>query len=489
LFFSQKSSGKRGSLIFKPSPKRYFLSQEKALPPEETIKRALKILTEREIPLLESVFRIDFVDRLGIPVYVGKPSREVKRALSLSESFGKGLTEDQAMASALMEFVERFSLFSLLQDKSHFERKSLKEIKDLTYTEELLLKPLHPHFLEKEVLEELSEIPLLLTRAYDLLNFKEVPFPLFWFYRIYGTSGWASGNTLEEATLQAICEVIERHCISIVMEERLVVPTIAQETLKDPLINELLEKINKAGIEIYLKDFSLGLGIPTIGVISFDRKVESETLRIYGAAGTHPNPKYALIRALTELLQHRAQVLYAEKVLHRKAGPTFCFLRFKEEKEAEFFKRGKIISFEELPSISRKDFKEEIEILLGLLKERGFQIFLKIATHPEISLPAVAVIIPSARLNRPSTKLHPYLHIAWNFMDLEDYERALTYFDKALGLIPDYQKIPQILLQAFECSKKLKDRRALYFAEKLIEIYPEILNSKRFLESLKEIGF
>ncbi len=474
--------------LFKSSPKGYFYSLERAFPPSVTIERALQKLLASENPILEKIYRIDHLDRVGIPVYRAETTKEVSSKLGLKESFGKGLTADQAKASALMELVERYSIYDFLERKEEFQIHSFSEALNKTLPVEFLLAPLDEVFREKRFIEELSRAEMLFTPVYDLCDEREILFPLYWFYRIYGTSGWAAGNTLEEATLQALCEVIERHCISKIMEERLEVPTIDPSSIKDPLICEVLERIKKAGIEIFIKDFSLGLGISTIGVISYDQAPPVETVRAYGAAGTHPNPKYALIRALTELLQHRAQAIYSEKINKKPGGQTFCFLKFKTKKNMDFLLRGKKISLNELPSFSHVDFKVELEHLLALLKKAGFRVYLKIATHTILQFPVVMVYIPQARLNRPSTKLHPFIHLSRQYMDMGNYKRAIYYLEEAIKEIPTYERIPQILAQAASCYKKGGDlEKALSYYQKLIEISPSILGSPKFLKDYFEL--
>jgi ribosomal protein S12 methylthiotransferase accessory factor len=81
----------------------------------------------------------------------------------------------------------------------------------------------------------------------------------------------------------------------------------------------LINKFLDAGIELYIKDFTLGLNIPTVSVLAYDSNPPTNTVRIYNAAGAHLNRDFALIRALTELAQHRAQIIYKENK-HKKPG-------------------------------------------------------------------------------------------------------------------------------------------------------------------------
>ncbi|MEZ0343507.1 MAG: hypothetical protein ABWJ99_01680 [Caldimicrobium sp.] len=88
----------------------------------------------------------------------------------------------------------------------------------------------------------------------------------------------------------------------------------------------------------------------------------------------------------------------------------------------------------------------------SILKEAGFRIYLKSATHPVLQFPVVMVYIPQARLNRPSTKLHPFIHLSRQYMDIGNYKRALYYLEEAFKEVPSYKDIPQILAQGANCS-------------------------------------
>ncbi len=473
--------------MLRSSIKRYTYSQEKACHPKETIEKVLQKLKTIKVPILKEVFRIDELDRIGVPVYVCKIYEEVENLLGMGESFGKGITPLQAEASALMELIERYNNFSFLS-KENYLLEPYESLKEKAVPIELLLAPLHSIFREDSFAEELKNIKLRWNEAYDLVESKTVYFPLYWFYRIYGTTGWAAGNTLEEATLQALCEIIERHCISVVMEERLEVPTIDIESIEDPVLIELIDKITSSGIEIFIKDFSLDFKIPTVAVITHDPLAPTPTLKVYGSAGTHPNPKYALIRALTELIQHRAQVLYRERVLKKPGGPTYCFLKFEKLDDAEFLLKGHKISFERLPFFSDMDFKVEIEYVIEELYKKGLKTFLVETTDEVLQIPSVIVVVPGARLNRPSTKLHPYLLISRQLMDNKLYKEALFYIEMAFKEAPSYKKLPQILSQAGMCAKLAGEyEKSLEYYENLLEISPQLIQSQRFVNELREI--
>ncbi len=406
----------------------------------------------------------------------------------MESTFGKGVTPEQAKASALMELVERFSCFSFLRRFDQCLILTYTEVKDQALPLDYLLSPFVSVYRDSETLSALEEVPLVWTKAFELIEAEETLFPLPWFYHIYGTTGWAAGNTAEEAILQALCEIIERHCISRVIEEGLCVPTIDPETIESELIKELLERFAKAGLEIIIKDFSLDLGVSTIAVIAYDPDPIILKLKFYATAGTHPNPELALIRALTELAQHRAQMIYRETVLKQPAGPTFCFPLFRSRDEVNFLYQGERVSFERLPSFSAPDFKTEIEHVISLLREQNFRVYVVETTHKDLDIPAVIVTIPGARLNRPSTKIHPYLLVARQLMNIGRYQEGTAFLEKAFTVQPSLKNSPQILCQAAVCYKKAKDyEKAAEYFQLAQKRAPYLLQSPKFMAEFKEV--
>ncbi len=474
-----------GGDLLKSSLKKYTYGQEKACLPEETISLALTRWQNLGFPLPE-VLSLEEYDKLGLPVYTCLLPQ--KFPFPVESTFGKGVTPEQAKASALMELVERFSCFSFLRRFDQGLILTYTEVKDQAIPLDYLLSPFVSVYREPETLLALKDVPLIWTKAFELIEGKETLLPLPWFYHIYGTTGWAAGNTVEEAILQALCEIIERHCISQVIEERLCVPTIGPKSIESELIKDLLEKLAKAGLEIIIKDFSLDLGLSTIAAIAYDPAPIIPKLKFYATAGTHPNPELALIRALTELAQHRAQMIYRERVLKQPAGPTFCFPLFRSRDEVNFLYQGEKIPFERLPRFSFLDFKAEIEHLLSLLERQRFRVYVIETTHKDLDIPAVIVTIPGARLNRPSTKIHPYLLVARQLMNIGRYQEGTVFLEKAFAIQPSLKNSPQILCQAAVCYKKAKDyeKAAEYFRLAQTKA-PYLLQSPKFMAEFKEV--
>ncbi len=469
------------------SYKQYVYGQEKALAPIETVKRALERLTRSHLPILKEIVSLQEHDRIGIPVFTCRLNPQLGVGLRFKETFGKGVNTEQAKASALMELVERFSGFSFLTDKERFLKTNYLELKGEKTTPREMLAPFPSVYRLPEVAKTLQDTCLFWTQAFDLTTSKNCLLPLRWFTYLYGTTGWAAGNSLEEAILQALCEIWERHCVSIIIEEQRIIPTIEVDSVKSEIARDILDKLFQAGIEIFIKDFSLNMGIPTVAVIGYDSSPPVSVLRIYAAAGTHLNPELALIRALNEFVQHRAQVIYREKVEKKAGGPTYCFPLFKNKEAANFLFQGPKTDLSNLKGFSHPDFKVEIEYLLSLLASQGFKAFMVETTHKTLGIPSVIVTVPGARLNRPSTKVHPYLFLARQLAEMGLYQEATAFIEKAFRDQPSLRRLPQVVCQAAMCYKKAGNfERAVSYYEQALSLSPSLARAPKFITDLTE---
>src|SRR5205809_7374345 len=134
---------------------------------------------------------------------------------------GKGPTKEHAMASALMESIERYSSLPSGGQRK-FTRSSYAELSRTC-------KVLHPDRLVEPVRFEYRDDMLMDWLAgYDLASSEEVMVPasaaLFRYtppppavnpFAYFHTNGLASGNVMEEAICHALCEVIERDAMSL----------------------------------------------------------------------------------------------------------------------------------------------------------------------------------------------------------------------------------------------------------------------------------
>jgi len=125
------------------------------------------------------------------------------------------------------------------------------------------------------------------------------------------TNGLASGNTIEEAVLHGLLEVIERDALSIAEYTRNPGREIVlSET--DGLNFELKRKMEETGIKVKLWLLDSDIDIPTVVAALDDTVLKDPALLVMGA-GAHLSPEIAVTRALTEAAQSRVVQIHGAR--------------------------------------------------------------------------------------------------------------------------------------------------------------------------------
>ncbi|MCD6224531.1 MAG: YcaO-like family protein [Deltaproteobacteria bacterium] len=471
-------------IILNDAFKSFTLDQDKILPPKETVSRFREKLAGTGLNILDSTERIDN-GRLGIPVYFSNCGKDAIRLTGTKKQMGKGATPQQAEASAVMELAERFSLFSFADDQKNFIIGKYADLKNEALSFEMIAKSVHDDSRDLEQAKKIfEELPLKWTKAYNLTRSKEILVPFDWFFAINEFNGPSAGNCTEEAVLQGLCEVVERHVSSIISRGNLNVPAIDADTATDPMVVEMLKKYKTAGIKLYLSDFSLDLGISSVGVMAFDPASFPETSEIVWTAGTTPDPQKALSRALTETAQLGGDFNTSSNYV-ASGLPKFTAIE-----QAKFItKPSEIVAISSLTDLSNNNIKIEIENCISALSKKGMEAILINIMHPVLEIPAFYSIIPGAHFRERtrstsvgmfSTKLimenFPPPEALARLMEAdrilpEKYyikfyigacltntgapEKALTCFHQALDLEPNEQELPTIYSYMGVCLKDL----------------------------------
>jgi ribosomal protein S12 methylthiotransferase accessory factor len=377
------------NIEIKDSFKKYSYDQDKTRTPEQTISWVRESLAGLNMDVLARTVRID-TGRLDIPVYISLCGEDATRFTGTKKQMGKGATPEQSEASALMELIERFSFFSFIH-QFQFPTLRYRDLDGFAVSAADLKKSVYDTQTPVEFcMRFLDELPLRWVRGWNLTLGKEQWVPIDWFYTINEYNGPAAGNTVEEAILQALCEVVERHVGSIISNDMLVTPEIDADSLRDPAAIELVEKFRTKGIKLFLRDFSLDTGIPTVGALAYDPSTFPERSEIVFTAGTTSNPEKSLCRALTEIAQLAGD--FENRTSYRPTLPKYASLE-----EADFMMKsnGKV-SIRDLPNLDDDNMRVEIERCTAALAKIGLQVLVVNVTHPELQVPVVYTIVPGA---------------------------------------------------------------------------------------------
>ena len=366
----------------------------RVMPPEETLKRVLPLLKKAGMGEPED---ITDKDNLGIPVF--SVDRQ-ETALGKPKYYnGKGATREQAMASGVMEAIERYSAEQ--RDTDDVVVGTYEQAKEamMTVNPADLILPL-------PVLDVYPVADIAWTRGFEMFRgchilvpacavfypyFPNGDYPLFKWH----TNGIASGNTMEEAILHALFEDIERDAWSIAeYNDRSNADILIRD--KDSVPAQLIAKFEAQGIKVHLKDLTSDLGIPTIGAAADDTVTKDPELLTIGV-GTHLNPEIAAIRAITEVAQSRTTHKHGMKINAQlqKKSQELGYEKIKAINHMWYGDNEKKIYLEDMPDCSTAYVLDDIEVVLGRLMNCGFDKVIAVdLTRPEIGVPAVRMIVP-----------------------------------------------------------------------------------------------
>jgi ribosomal protein S12 methylthiotransferase accessory factor len=402
-------------LLSKSRHLRKVIGTQRTVAPEETFGRVFAEACSLGMTRLGD---ITGMDRLGVPTYcaIVPKSRDI-----ISVYTGKGLDRIEAKVGALMEAIERQTAL----------RAQLPivigSVKDLRRDHEVL----NPSEAMLELLPDYSEAcEYSWVFGYELLSQSDVLVPAelagyHWantlpgpFASLSSTNGLASGNVIEEAICQALCELIERDAWTLAdigahlipwTRRRLVQPKAADSSEDDfemfqslELENDrVLEHFVSAGLQPVVHDITSDIGIPTVFVAVLDEAFPDFPM-IHAGLGTHPNAHVAVRRALTEAAQSRCVDIQGvrEDLCPPDAEQTIFNAHTRRISEVNrkiwTINHSRVRkSILALPSAAYDDVQEDLDHILSKLKLRGInQVIVVDLTTYGAPCSVVRVIVP-----------------------------------------------------------------------------------------------
>ena len=233
---------------------------------------------------------------------------------------GKGLTKDLALASGYGEMMERLQLgfigkIDLQKDASvsPFDVVSEKIAAKELFHRNKKWYELFASRLKFFTGETIESEQILMQYADKEGNAFVTPFycinsntkeflPTKLCKNIYTSNGCAAGNTTEEAIVQAISEIVERHNETQIVMNNMTPPDVPEQALKKCTeAYSVISYLRDKGFKVNIKDCSLETKFPVVSVCI----VDSKTGKYHTHFGAHPKFEVALERALTESFQGR----------------------------------------------------------------------------------------------------------------------------------------------------------------------------------------
>lgn len=341
------------------------------------------------------------LDRVGIPVYAS--IRPGAMAGSLCVNSGKGIQPQEAEVGAWMEAIE-FALAEPGTSPVPVIRAKARDVLDGRRRPGSVLD-LCPKVRVRVDLDA----PLDCVEALDIRTGEPallpaelvfLPYAPPRFRSIFGASsnGLASGNSVREATLHALCELVERDVRSFEALHDTSRPVDLETVEGAP--RALARRVHDAGLELFVRTARNEFGLAYFFAIINDPEACAPHL-LNGGYGCHPLRSVAFVRAVCEAAQSRLAYIHGGRddlveVHDRYRGwggrRKRAFVRSVTERAA----RGAPVPMQEVDDHAEIDTLERAEcLLLERLAGRGMKRAYRVAfCAPEEELQAVRVVVP-----------------------------------------------------------------------------------------------
>jgi len=378
------------SITLKECPKVYILETHRSKSPADTLQFVERI---KETAGMMSFRNATEVDRIGIQVFT---CDRIRPDGSVTSHTGKGVSPIQAQVSITMEAIERYC--------SEFRKEYLEKLVKGSYRNlKSEFNILDPHDL---ILSRFSDYDdgrdICWIWGCDLSANEDILVPACAVYHPYHednillmsthTNGIAAGNTIEEAVIHGLAEVIERDAWSIAQYSRKFHDAIFIENVpENEFIIGIFKMFEKADIEIVAKDLTTDVGMPVVA--AFSRDLVHLTMAPIDGFGAHVDPRVATVRALLEIATTRA--LFIQKYgIEGMCETVPLYLRHGEEEDPRFYAHHQK-GIKELEVGYSTDIYEDIQNMISKLRVRGLNRVIAVnLTRSDMDIPAVRMIVP-----------------------------------------------------------------------------------------------
>ena len=422
-------------------------------------------LLSKSAPVEDSIFAMQTILKelgCGITFSQEKHSLEYCYSVNLASteapehiySNGKGTLSDASTASALGEYIERLQTNTFFID-FHLPKRHY-------YPDEVAFH-LGGDYLNDElraiynVSGELSDENLIDFNSDYEDKIVSLPFekcstgekvyiPINILGNLYVSNGLASGNTKEEAMVQALSEIFERYSKIEIIKNGYALPSYPNEILQS--FNKLFRdvtKLREAGYIVEVLDASLGGKYPVTAISLINPKNST----LFVSFGAHPILEVSLERTMSELMQGRGM-----DNLDAFEVPTFDMNAVADSSNLESHyidSNGKLgfgflsskKSFEYVPwNYSGEGTEEEYAYLSDIIKTMGKEIYLREYTYLDfyscqMLVPSISEIYPIEDLIYNNKNIGKFIRdMILNFekFDPEEVLDAIESLDESLNV-------------------------------------------------------
>ncbi len=271
--------------------------------PQQTLARVSPHMESMGITRIADVTGLDTI---GIPVVM--VCRPNSRSVSVSQ--GKGHSLEAAKVSGLMESIESFHAEHInlpLRIATLADLQQTGSVVDTDRLPQAAGSPFDAHF------------PISWIESTNLIDGSPIWLPYEMVHTNYtyprpsgagcfhaSSNGLASGNSIDEATIHGICEVVERDALTLWQQLNHTAidrTSLNRQTIDSALCQQTLAKLDAAEQDTRIWDITTDTGLPGYFCVIRDRSIHSQHIGI--GSGTHLSREVALLRALHEAVQVR----------------------------------------------------------------------------------------------------------------------------------------------------------------------------------------
>ena len=304
-------------------------------------------------------------------------------------SNGKGIVSDASMASALGEYIERLQTNNFFIDfhlggRKYFPDEVAFEFGGAYLNDALRLLYDPDRELRTEDLVDYNsdyEDKIVALPFTEKSSGDTVCFPLNILSNLYVSNGLATGNTPQEAQVQALSEILERYAKIEIIKNGYALPEYPDEIVQsfERVYRDVLA-LRELGYIVEVLDASLGGEFPVTAISLINQKNSS----LFVSFGAHPILEVSLERTMTELMQGRGlENLGAFEV------PTFdmSFVSDSFNLESHFINSDGKLGFGFLNSVKSFEYatwnyngdgcEEEYNYLTDIIDNMGKEIYLR----------------------------------------------------------------------------------------------------------------
>ena len=352
-------------------------------PLKETTEYALKVLGKADIflgPAMEHKASLSPIARLR---HWMVETRSVNGRLSnglegIQTCYGRGLIPERAEASYSMELAERFSSYASIGKRGVLGYAKEYPLTHATY-DELDVESVNPneiklevpyagqklHWFEGHTPDGKGGIKPILVPAQFVFMFCNLDEQSL--FSALGSTGLASGNTLAEAKVASLTEVIERDSDATVLFDPKRCFRIESD---DPQIAKLLQAYKDDGIDVWFLDVTPEFGVPCYKSVVLGKHGD-----VNKGSGCGLNGKSALVSAMTET---------AYPYPGPKSGPAPEGLE--------------VCKLEDLPDYSTGSAEGDLMVLEKTLMDNGSPPVYVDLTRKDLNIPVTRAIVPGLEI-------------------------------------------------------------------------------------------